>query len=86
VEQNFELMAHLEQLKLTNLPMLVGISRKSMIWKTLKTDADSALNGTTALNMVCLMKGAKILRVHDVKEAMETINLHSKITEYGKER
>jgi dihydropteroate synthase len=58
-----------------NLPMLVGVSRKSMIWRKLDILASEALNGTTALNAVALMKGANILRVHDVKEAIETISL-----------
>jgi dihydropteroate synthase len=56
-------------------PLLVGISRKSMIWRTLNIKPEEALNGTTALNMVALMKGADILRVHDVKEAVECVKL-----------
>ena len=59
--------------------MLVGLSRKSMIWKTLKIEPSQALNGTTALNMIALQKGASILRVHDVKEAVETITLYNKL-------
>ncbi|GIV36894.1 MAG: dihydropteroate synthase [Cyclobacteriaceae bacterium] len=73
--QNFELLNHLELLHLTGKPLLVGLSRKSMIWKTLATSPEEALNGTTALHMVALMKGATILRVHDVKAAAETIKL-----------
>jgi len=74
-DQNFELLNSLELLSFTDAPILSGVSRKSMIWKTLETTADEALNGTTALNTVSLMKGASILRVHDVKEAMEAIKL-----------
>ncbi len=73
--QNFELLNKLELLSSLDLPILCGVSRKSMIWKTLGITADEALNGTTALNTVCLMKGASILRVHDVKEAKEVIDL-----------
>ncbi|WP_052172371.1 dihydropteroate synthase [Psychroserpens jangbogonensis] len=75
VEQNYELLNKLELLKMTDLPILVGVSRKSMIYKTLDTSAEEALNGTTVLNTIALQKGAKILRVHDVKEAMECIKL-----------
>lgn len=75
IAQNFELLDKLDQLKLTGLPMLVGLSRKSMIYKTLNTSAQKALNGTTALHTIALQKGAKILRVHDVKEAVECIKL-----------
>jgi dihydropteroate synthase len=74
-DQNFELLQHLDFLKITDRPILAGLSRKSMIWKTLHTSAAEALNGTTALHMVALQKGASILRVHDVKEANETIQL-----------
>jgi dihydropteroate synthase len=74
-EQNFELFANLEALKMLDIPILVGVSRKSMIYKTLNTSAQEALNGTTALHAIALQKGTSILRVHDVKEAMETINL-----------
>jgi dihydropteroate synthase len=74
--QNFELLAMLDYYTHLHLPILAGVSRKSMIYKTLNTTADKALNGTTALHMVALQKGAKLLRVHDVKEAMECIQLH----------
>ncbi len=74
-EQNFEVMNNLELFQMLELPMLVGVSRKSMIYKTLETSADFALNGTTVLNTIALQKGANILRVHDVKEAIETIKL-----------
>ena len=80
LEQNFKLLHSLEFYTNLNLPVLVGISRKSMIYKTLDTDPDNALNGTSALNMIALNKGAKILRVHDVKEAMECIKLHRALT------
>jgi dihydropteroate synthase len=75
VDQNFEVMNNLELFQMLELPMLVGVSRKSMIYKTLETSAEFALNGTTVLNTIALQKGANILRVHDVKEAMETIKL-----------
>ena len=74
--QNFELLAMLDYYTNLHRPILAGVSRKSMIYKTLNTTADLALNGTTALHMVALQKGAKLLRVHDVKEAMECIQLH----------
>ena len=79
-EQNFELLSNLNFLQAHNVPILAGVSRKSMIYKTLNTTAQQALNGTTALNIVSLMNGAKILRVHDVKEAMETIKLFKELT------
>jgi dihydropteroate synthase len=71
LEQNYALMAELEKLQVMELPILVGISRKSMIYKLLGITPDDALNGSTALHAVALMKGASILRVHDVKEAVE---------------
>ncbi|MDI1316935.1 dihydropteroate synthase [Flavobacterium sp.] len=77
LEQNFEVMKNLELFQMLELPILVGVSRKSMIYKTLETSADFALNGTTVLNTIALQKGANILRVHDVKEAVETIKLVS---------
>ena len=74
---NYQLLKELSHFKhLFDLPILVGISRKGMIWKTLNIDVESALNGTTAANMIALMNGASILRVHDVKEAMETIEIY----------
>ncbi|MEN3324282.1 dihydropteroate synthase [Mariniflexile soesokkakense] len=75
LEQNYELLNHLELFKMIEKPILVGVSRKSMIYKTLETTANEALNGTTVLNTIALQKGASILRVHDVKEAMETVKL-----------
>ena len=71
LEQNYRLMGELEKLHVMELPLLVGISRKSMIWKYLEVTPAEALNGTTVLNTIALMKGAAILRVHDVKEAAE---------------
>ncbi len=79
LEQNFEVMDNLELFQMLELPLLVGVSRKSMIYKTLETQADLALNGTTVLNTIALQKGANILRVHDVKEAVECIKLNSKL-------
>jgi len=75
IEQNFELLNKLGQFQILGKPVLVGLSRKSMIWKTLKTNAEEALNGTTAMNTIALMKSASILRVHDVREAKEVIEL-----------
>lgn len=79
LEQNYELLNKLELLKLAEKPILVGVSRKSMIYRTLNTKSSEALNGTTALNMVALEHGASILRVHDVKEAMECVNLFNQL-------
>ena len=75
LEQNYEVLNDLELFQMLELPLLVGVSRKSMIYKSLKTSAEFALNGTTVLNTIALQKGTKILRVHDVKEAMECIQL-----------
>ncbi len=75
VDHNFQLLKNLTAFKILDLPLLVGLSRKSMIYKSLDSNALNALNGTTALHMVALQNGAKILRVHDVKEAAETIAL-----------
>ena len=75
LEQNYELLNALELLDILDKPILVGLSRKSMIYKTLEKSANQALNGTTTLNTIALQKRAKILRVHDVKEAMECIQL-----------
>jgi len=74
-EQNFELLNHLELLKILDKPILVGVSRKSMIYRTLETNPSEALNGTSVLNTIALQKGASILRVHDVKEAVECVKL-----------
>mgnify|MGYP006139940073 CR=1 FL=1 len=79
LEQNFEVMNKLELFQMLELPLLVGISRKSLIYKTLGIEAADSLNGTSVLNTLALEKGANILRVHDVKEAVETVTLWSKI-------
>jgi dihydropteroate synthase len=79
LEQNFEVMQKLELFQMLDLPLLIGISRKSMIYKTLETTAENSLNGTTFLNAIALQKGAKILRVHDVKEAVECVKLYHKL-------
>lgn len=79
LEHNYELMGHMEEFEIFNLPILVGISRKSMIYKLLGTSAQEALNGTTALNTIALLKGADILRVHDVREAVEAVRIVEKM-------
>lgn len=79
IEQNFELLHKLELFKTLNLPLLAGLSRKATIYKTLNLEPDEALNGTTVLNTIALMKGASILRVHDVKPAIEVIKLLDKL-------
>ena len=75
VEHNFSLLKHLSEFKIFDLPILAGVSRKSMIHRVLKTTPDEALNGTTVLNSIALMNGATILRVHDVTEARQAIEL-----------
>lgn len=80
IEQNFELLKHLEEFQALNKPILVGLSRKSMIYKTLNTTPDHALAGTLALNTIALLKGAHVLRVHDVKENKEIIQMVFKCT------
>jgi dihydropteroate synthase len=79
VEHNFELLRRLKEFSIAGLPLMVGLSRKSMIWKTLNITPGESLNGTSSLNAVALMNGADILRVHDVKEAVETVKLISKV-------
>lgn len=86
LEQNFELLNHLELFKRLEVPLLVGLSRKSMIYKTLGITPKEALNGTTTLNTIALLKGANILRVHDVKEAVECVELFKKLGEVSVER
>lgn len=81
VEQNFELLRHFDYFRILNKPLLVGLSRKSMIWRTLSISPDEALNGTSALHAVALLKGANILRVHDVKEACQVIRLIQEVTQ-----
>lgn len=74
-DHNFELLRRLADFSIAGLPLVAGLSRKGMIWKTLNISADEALNGTTALNAIAIYNGADILRVHDVKEAVQTIKL-----------
>lgn len=78
-DHNFELISKMERFRVNDLPILIGISRKSIIYKTLGVTPKEALNGTTVLNTAALLNGADILRVHDVKEAVETIKLTTKI-------
>ena len=78
-DQNYEILSNLEQFKMLELPILAGVSRKSMIYKTLDTSPEEALNGTTVLNTIAITKGATIIRVHDVKEAMECVKLCGKL-------
>ena len=75
IQQNFELLNDLDYLKILGKPIMVGLSRKATIWKTLGVSPETALNGTTVLNTIALLKGISIVRVHDVKEAVETIKL-----------
>ncbi len=79
LDDNYKILNQLEKTTILNKPLLVGASRKSMIWRLLDTDANNALNGTTTINTIALMKGASILRVHDVKEAMESIKIVEKL-------
>jgi dihydropteroate synthase len=76
IEHNFQLLKKLEVLKIFNVPVLAGLSRKSTIYKTLQLSAEESLNGTTVLNTIAITKGAAVLRVHDVKEAMQVIQLY----------
>lgn len=75
MEHNYELLSHLEEFRIFELPLLVGVSRKSMIYRLLDITPQEALNGTTVLDTICLLKGTDILRVHDVKEAVETVRI-----------
>ena len=75
MEHNYELLSQLEEFRIFELPLLVGVSRKSMIYRLLDITPQEALNGTTVLDTICLLKGADILRVHDVKEAVETVRI-----------
>ncbi len=81
IEHNYTLLKHMRDFDMIELPLLVGISRKSMIYKVLEINQEEALNGTTALNMIALQKGASILRVHDVKEAVQCVKLYNAINE-----
>ena len=80
MDENFKLLSEMDKLQVMNLPLLVGVSRKRMIWKTLDITADEALNGTTVINTLALPKGANILRVHDVKAAVEAVKLVNNVT------
>jgi dihydropteroate synthase len=79
LEQNYEVLSKLELFKQLDLPILTGVSRKSMIYKVLEITAQEALNGTSVIHTIALQKGANILRVHDVKEAVECVKLFSKL-------
>ena len=79
LDHNYEILSKLSEFKKLDLPILIGLSRKSMIYRFLGGDATTSLNGTTALNMMALERGANILRVHDVKEAVECVSLYTKI-------
>ena len=83
LEHNYELLAHLEDFSVFELPLLVGVSRKSMIYKLLDTTPADALNGTTVIDTICLLKGADILRVHDVRQAVETVKIVEKMRDNG---
>jgi dihydropteroate synthase len=83
LDHNYQLLAHLRSFKLLGAPILAGLSRKTMIWKELGISADEALNGSTVLHTVALLQGASILRVHDVKEAKETLHLVQKLQQNG---
>ena len=83
LDDNYRLMAHLDLFKELGCPLLVGVSRKSMICKLLGITADDALNGTTALDTFALMKGADILRVHDVRQAVEAVEITGKLKQFG---
>ena len=78
-EQNYQVMGELEELQVMELPLLVGVSRKSMIFKLFGVTPNESLNGTTALNVIALMKGASILRVHDVREAVECCKIMNRV-------
>ena len=79
MDDNYRILRHLEAFSIFELPLLVGVSRKSMIYKLLGTSPEEALNGTTVIHAISLMKGANILRVHDVKEATEAVKLMKKM-------
>lgn len=80
IAHNFQLLKQLEALQMFHVPVLAGLSRKSTIWKTLHITPEEALNGTTVLNTIAVTKGASVLRVHDVKEAMEVIRLYDALS------
>lgn len=80
---NFRMLRRLSEFRIAGLPLLAGLSRKSVVWKTLGVTPEEALNGTTALNMIALVNGASILRVHDVREARQVVTLYEKIYPSG---
>ena len=84
LEHNYELLAHLEDFGIFELPLLAGVSRKSMIYRLLDATPAEALNGTTVVHSICLLKGADILRVHDVRQAVEAVKIIMKMNEKGK--
>ena len=84
LNQNYELLADLDVFSLLDVPLLVGLSRKSMIYKLLKNTPEESLNGTSIVHTIALINGANILRVHDIKQAKETISLVSKLSEFSK--
>ncbi|MBP5360143.1 MAG: dihydropteroate synthase, partial [Bacteroidaceae bacterium] len=86
LDHNYQLLARMDELQELQCPVLVGVSRKSMIYQLLGTSPQDALNGTTALNMLALMHGADILRVHDVKPCVETIKIYNKYKENDNDR
>ena len=79
IEQNYEVLARQEELRELGFPLLIGVSRKRLIWQTLGTSAREALNGTTAVNIMALERGGDILRVHDVREAAEAITIYKQL-------
>jgi dihydropteroate synthase len=79
LDHNYELLNRLDSFKVFQLPVMVGLSRKSMIWKALDTDPQSSLNGTTVANTLAMLGGADLLRVHDVKEAVEAVKIFCEI-------
>jgi dihydropteroate synthase len=81
VDQNFILLKGLGVFRFLELPLMIGLSRKSMVWRTLDISPDEALNGTTALHMIALQQGVRILRVHDVRAACEAIALHQRLSQ-----
>ncbi|MFA7155638.1 MAG: dihydropteroate synthase, partial [Proteiniphilum sp.] len=82
LSQNYELMAYLKYFHIFDEPILVGVSRKSMVYRLLEVTPDESLNGTTVLNTIALLSGASILRVHDVKEAVECVQITGKVKEF----
>ena len=86
IDDNYRVMAHMQNLKILGVPLLVGVSRKSMVYRLLDTSPEEALNGTTALHVVSLLKGASILRVHDVRQAVEAVRIVEKLRLMGNEK